>query len=185
MLEVRTFLTGPGVVGGGLNLTYWGGTTGGEAEAATDAMHTFWDDLNGALTNEVTFALDTVVNVVDPATGDVTGAIGPVTTFDPVQGTDGTHTLPLATQGLIHLRTGTYVAGREVRGRIFVPCFGEDMSEAGAPNAAAIGAMQTAINNLLGAIVGLKVFSRTHNVELAVISGQVSPKWAVLRSRRD
>ena len=185
MLEVRTFLTGTGVVGGGVNLTYWGGSSGSEAELAVLTMKNFWADIHGAVTNAVVFTMDTIVNEVDPATGDVIGAFGPVTTYDPIQGTDGTAPLPLATQGLIHLRTGAYVAGRELRGRIFVPCFGEDMNDGGAPNASATGAMQTAINNLLAATIGLKVYSRTHHVEQAVLSGQVSPKWAVLRSRRD
>jgi hypothetical protein len=185
MLEITTVLSGTGVVGGGVNRLYWGGTSGSDAEAAAFAVNEFWDALNGAMTNEVTFTIQNVANVIDPATGDILAAIGPITTYDAIQGTDGTHTLPLASQGLIHLHTGVYLGGREVRGRIFLPCFGEDQSEAGKPNAGALGTMQAAFDAMMEATIGLKVWSRTHGSEHAVIAGNVSTKWAVLRSRRD
>lgn len=185
MLEVRSILSGAGVTGGGVNLLYFDGSTGSDAEAAAFAVNEFWQAIKGALTNAVSIDIDTQVNHVDIATGEILDSVGPVTSYDTTQGTDGTHTLPLSTQGMIHFRTGLYTAGRELRGRIFVPCFGEDMNENGAPNGAATTALQAAGDALLAQTAVPLVWSRTHGVAQAISAAQASNKWAVLRSRRD
>lgn len=184
MLEVRTDITGSGVVGEAVWLSHWAGSDGGSAEAARSQVHDYLQALPGITSPNITYTISQEVQVVDEGTGDVTASIATVTSYDPTTGTAGGDQLPLATQGLVHLRTGVYVAGREVRGRIFVPGPVELVSSAGLPTSTYIDALQTAAELLLGG-VGFSVYSRTHHVRQAVSSVSVYPKWAVLRSRRD
>lgn len=184
MLEVRVDITGDDVVGEAVWLSHWAGEDGSSAEAARSQVNDYLELLPGYTSPGITYTISPEVLVIDPATGTITAALSTVTSFDAVTGTAGGDVLPLATQGLVHVRTGTYLAGREVRGRINVPGPTELLSTAGAPTAGYTGGIQTAANALLAG-VGFGVWSRAHGQFVQASSVSVWPKWAVLRSRRD
>jgi hypothetical protein len=96
--------------------------------------------------------------------------------------------MAFATQGLIRWRTGVFIAGRELRGRTFIPGATESRSANGRPDSTYITTAETAAQDLLdNAALGaaLVVYSVTHRQVELVQSRSVWGQWAVLRSRRD
>lgn len=164
--------------------THYAATAAGTPAQAVAALGTFWGAIDGLMDNEVNWTTLTDVETVDAATGQVTA----VTSVTPVTGTGAIagEALPIATQGLIRWRTGEYIAGREVRGRTFIPGLTETANDNGQLSAASATTIQTAITTLLAAAnFDLVVYSRAHAVEPLVDSGSVWSSFAVLRSRRD
>lgn len=164
---------------------HWGGDTAGEAAAAADAHEAFYNQLVNFLTAGLSILVQSEVEQVDPATGQIV-AVYPATTATAVCAGAG-EMLPWATQGLIRLRTGQFANGREIRGRVFVPGWLESSSTAGKPISAVLNAQNTAINAALtaGSAAGnLGVYSPTHRQFAQVTSTSSWSEWAVLRSRR-
>lgn len=162
-----------------------GGSTQGEADAGVDAIYDFWVDLQGLITAGLLSQVSPEVDVVDPATGLVTDTF---TTTSAGSTSTGNAPLPPATQGLIRLRTSTFVAGRRVLGHIFVPSLANDAQTIGEPSTAFLTGAQTAATDLATAMSGagdLVVYSRTHLQEATVTGTSVWNRFAVLRSRRD
>lgn len=185
MLRVTTVLTGAAGMPAYNNL-YFGGLTAGEAQAAADAARAFWDDFAATLVGTFTANVESDVASVNPATGQTVEVFN--TTTLPIAFTAAGDALPNATQGLIRLRTGDFVNGRELRGRIFIPRWPEAASAAGVPMAGSITLMDDAVNALIaaGSAAGdLAVYSTTHRQFSLVTSGNAWTEWAVLRSRRD
>lgn len=127
---------------------------------------------------------DPSVEIIDTTTGKPTGAAA-VTRANHV-GTQGGDALPWANQGLVQLRSGIYVNGREQRGRIFIPGTAEPDNSGGVPIAAyrtdillAAGLLMADVNS------GLGVYSRVHKIFTTVTLVNVWAKWAMLTSRRD
>lgn len=182
MYRIRTGMTGS--QGGQLLSTQFFNVIGGltAADAVAD-LHTFWTTVAGQIANDLTLQIEQEVAEVDIATGEVTGIV-PVSSAS-ISGGDTRNALSWATQGLLRLRTGTYVGGREVRGRVFIPAPTDGNNSNGQP---ATG-YQTAINAALATLLGsstseLMVYSRKHRDAVPVLSGTVWNQWAVLRSRR-
>lgn len=185
MLQVKLNWTGTGTVGGGVSLLNFAGSGGSLAEGAAFAAEAFLDSLVPHLTSFATVQIDPVVLQIDSTTGSIEAALT-VTSYDPHVGSAAGDPLPLATQGLISWRTGSYVGGREVRGRFFVPCMSEGDSTSGVMTSVAQGNLESAAAALLGATSGdLGVWSRTHLSLVNVTGYSVSTKFAILRSRRD
>ena len=116
-----------------------------------------------------------VVSVVSGDGGTVTGALS----NDP---------LPPATQALLQLHTGVFVAGREVRGRCFIPGLTEADNSTGVPGATLISDIQDAASDLQGAsgANGAWVVWSKRNAVWEPVSDMICwNKYAVLRSRRD
>lgn len=185
MIRIRSAWTeSPG--GPGVTTQYFGGSTSGEAVAAANAVRNFWFQLENILSDQYTVNVEDDVEQIDPVTGQIQQVFNAPTA--PVAFTSTQHPLPNATQGLIRLRTGQYVAGRELRGRLFLPGATEDRNTAGNVDAAFI----TLINgNWTFAYGGLPstnrpvVWSPTHGQLAGVTSATMWDEWAVLRSRRD
>lgn len=182
MWRVRTNITG-GPGGPELTTMFFdvvGGLTAADANAAVGA---FWDTVQDLVHNAYTMATESEVASVDIATGEITG-LTPVTAITK-PGTVSGQPLPPATQGLLRWRTGTFVAGREIRGRTFIPGPTEEHNLTGVPNSDYI----TVANNAAAALIAatgteLFVYSRTHRDSAPVVSGSCWNQWAVLRSRR-
>lgn len=184
MLRVTTAITG-GPGGSQWSTHYFGGSTSGEAVVAAQAVRNFWAELANVLRIGHTFNPVDDVDLVDPATGLITGVFP--TTTAVVNGTAADTALPWATQGLIRWRTGDYVNGREIRGRTFIPGFTEAAQVSGSPDATTITKINGAGDILLAAASGagdLVVYSPTHRVASEVTSRSAWSEWAVLRSRR-
>lgn len=141
----------------------------------------FWEVLDGQMFNAIDGRVLETVDVFESDTGATVG----VESWDgaDISPSSADNPLPYATQGLLQLRTGVYVGGREIRGRMFLPGFTEDNNTTGVPNSALMGVMSSA-----GALLenqGFYVYSPTQNVCEQITSATPWNKWAVLRSRRD
>lgn len=186
MLRVHGVITG--FAGGPFHIThFFGGTTEGEAAAATAATQAAWEWLEGYIHTALILNLDEEVALINPATGDQTEAFA--VTSDVVEFTNTNEPMSLATQGLIRWRTTTFAGGRRLRGRTFVPGVTEDSSVTGSPNAAYMGRLEGMGDILMDSATyphgGLVVYSRTHGLAAAVSTNSAWNEFAVLRSRRD
>lgn len=127
---------------------------------------------------------DGSLEIVESTDGQITG----VTSATPrsAQGTLAGDMLPPATQGLLQWRTGVFQAGREVRGKTFVPA----LTEAAALGGQVAATTQTGLQNLITAMIAatnaeLAIYSRKNGSIVPVNAGTVWNQFAVLRSRRD
>lgn len=157
--------------------------TAGTAQQAVTAAGTFWGAVDALIDSEVDWTTEP-----DVSTFSTAGVLEDVTSTTPVTGTGSSvgDALPLATQALIRLRTGNIVAGRELRGRIFVPALVEASNDNGNVLAASRTTLDTAIATLIGsANADLTIWSRTHTLTAAVQTGSTWTQFAQLRSRRD
>jgi hypothetical protein len=183
--RVRTVLTGVAGSPWYSNL-YCAGSTS-DASLEIDAIGEFWDAVSAVMHTSVTWRVEGIVANVNDATGsivstssnsDYTGA-----------GLDTGDLLPIATQGLLQMRTGIYVGGREIRGRLFVPGAVEDSSTAGKPGTVFRDTVQAAFDDKLstsGQLNGeLVIYSPTYGTSEQVTNASVWSDWAVLRSRRN
>ena len=186
LLRVRTVFTG--VTGSPwLSTLYFlpeaVDATQADADAAVVKAGDFWDALRPQISSLVSFLSEP--QVADLAlSGEQVGAFS--TTPVGATGQAAGDPLPYATQGLMRLFTPSFINGRQVRGRAFIPGGVEAASTAGVP----IGAYTTAANAAGTALLGgvgpqLAVWSRTYAAASAVASVSTWSQWAVLRSRRD
>jgi len=167
----------------------------GTAQATVNNVATFWGAVDALMDNAVTWVTEADVPTIDDVTGDITAV--ETTTPGSGVGADTGDALPYQTQALIHLLTGSFAFGRQIRGRIFVPglCEGSNTSGGTLLNTA-----QTTIQAAAAALVSgssspgpLRVFSPPKPLlvpprvgfSTVVTATQVPIKWSVLRSRRD
>lgn len=165
---------------------FFGGSTDLEAAAANAAASDFWNDLNGVQHAALDWVSEPEVFQIDPATGQTT-AVYPVAPQSG-GGSAAGEANPWATQGLIRWRTGQFVAGREVRGRTFLPATVEPQNTEGVPGTGFITIVNTAATAFLtaaGGGGGLVVYSRAHGQAADVSQFSTWNQWAQLRTRRD
>lgn len=180
----RVQLVSTGVAGSPYYTTFHFLASGGSAsQAATDAAG-FWAVVDGYMDSSLTWDLDTDVEVIDSATGNIVS----VQNVSPASGTGGAtgDMLPPSNQALVRWRTGQFVGGREIRGKTFLPAMSELNSAEGQPATAMI----TGIENAALALVSspnstLVVYSRKNAQAATVTVGSMWNQFAVLRSRRD
>jgi hypothetical protein len=182
LYRVRTVFTG--VQGSPWLNTLFFEETAGTAQQAADAAGAFWGAVDSRMATTVSWSTEAEVAIVNEATNQITS----LTTTTPVTGTGagGATQLPIETQGLVRLRTGTFVGGREVRGRFFIPGLTENDNDSGIPNAGITAVVNPAATTLTGGVNHvLMVFSRVHLVAHNVTSAAMWTSWAGLKSRRD
>lgn len=155
---------------------------GQTAQQAADAVAAFWNDLEGHMGDGLTWEVVTPVDVVNPVNGQITSQ--EAVTPDSGAGTISTNILPPSSQGLVQLRTGVFVGGRELRGRVFIPGATENDSSGRVPESTYTNDV-TAAANTLRTSASWVVWSRTHGQWQGVQSSVLAQYWAVLRSRRD
>lgn len=164
--------------------THYFNDTAGTAAQAVTAVGTFWGAIDAFMDSEVDWTTGTEVETVDPVTGNVT-AITSVTAATG-SGALAVESLPRAAQGLIRWRTGDYIAGREIRGRTFIPGLAESTNDNGDLSAATVAAFNAAASALIAdANSVLDIWSRKNAVARAVVTGSTWSQYAVMRSRRD
>jgi hypothetical protein len=161
-----------------------------------DAVDAFWTGCASIIDNAVTWEVGPEVPEIDETTGVLSGVTSVVAGTG--AGTAVSDALPPSTQGLVRLQTGDFVAGRRVRGRIFVPGVTEATnSSGGAPDAGALLAMGDAATALVAA-GGILVWARPFEgsagppvkparlgSKASITGTSVWGSWAVMRSRRD
>ena len=162
----------------------------GTAQQAATAVGTFWGAIDNFLPSGLAWDVENEVVFVDEASGNPTGLVG--VTGPTGTGTIGSEILPTATQVLIRWRTGTYLAGREVRGRTFIPGTTETDAVGGNPSAA----MQLAFDAAGAALIAdansaLVIWHRPGpggsppGSAFVVATATTWNRFAVLRTRRD
>lgn len=184
MLRVRGLWTG---VAGSPYYTnlYFAGASQQEAQDAATGMQAAINAFRNSLSDDIIFAVQPEVAVIDPASGNTTAVLtvsGGVT-----QGSQEGGLLPRATQMLVRLATPSYFAGRNVRGHSFVPGFTVQANGAdGRPVASYRESVRAGYATLVGGSTpALVVYSRKNGNFAQVTGVAVSDEWAVLRSRRD
>ena len=186
MLRISTTFTGsiPGLPY--FSQHYFGGDTGGEADAANAAIVAFWTAAEDAFTSSLTWTVSTEAEFVDEVTGQVTGV--ETTAGGTGIGDAAGQILSPASQGLIRWRTGVFVGGKEIRGRTFIPGPTEDINEIGVPSSGYFPVTNGAAAGLISgssAAGNFGIWSRTHGQFAVAVTGSTWNQWAVLRSRRD
>lgn len=165
---------------------HFGGSSSGEAGTAANAVRNFWFQLENQLGGDLTVNVLDDVPLINVTTGQIEAMFNAPTA--PVAFTSTEQPLPWTTQALFRLRTGVFVNGRELRGKVFIPGNTENRSLDGVPD----NAWQTLLNGnwtfAFGGLAGsnaVQVWSPTHGVADNVQSATVWEQWASLRSRRD
>lgn len=158
----------------------------GEANAYALAVEAFLEDIAHLVHESLEVRIEPVQTIFDDSTGQPTGAETASVATSPTM--TGTGTLKsAATQGLLQLRTGVYAAGREIRGRLFIPAPTEALGDA-MPDPSYVADLTTAGNNLISAMTSTTawvVYSRARAQSADVTSTSGWNQYAVLRSRRD
>lgn len=165
--------------GGGGTSALWfdtiTGTTGNVVSIGNwlDAWETVASDL-------FTARLRSVADIFEDTTGQKVGEEAP----NGIASRSGTVVgppVPNQAQVVVRLRTGSFINGRRLQGRIFVP----GMSSL---SITANGEIDTSTQSTIGGsfpMANQRVFSPTHLTSDAVNNGSVDAEWKVLRRRRD
>lgn len=182
--RVRTVFTG--VAGTPAYSNFYFDDDGTAAGVYQSAVLDFWNALNGAFAPGVTWTMVNPIPIIESTTGQVVSVV----TGDGGTGTESSshEPLPFATSGLLQLHSGVFVAGREVRGRCFIPYPHEQDQTTGKPGSDYINAVQDAADTLLGSSGSngaWAIWSRANARFELVTSTAVWSNWAVMRSRRD
>lgn len=183
--RVRTVMTG--VAGTpwytNMHFTYVGGTT----QAAIDAVRDFWTTLAPSIDNGVSAQVEGDCALIDDTTGHITGIDSATARIVP--GTSVANALPPATQGLINVFTSSFIGGRQLRGKVFIPGLVTTVSDsAGGPTAALKTAMLGVGNTLVSASSApgpWRVLSKRYLTSAVVTSVSTPSKFGSMRSRRD
>lgn len=181
MLRVTTLWTA-GNGGPYYTNMYFGGEEQAEAETAADATGLFFSTIGDRIAATTDGTVLPEVDIVSEATGQTTGTL--ITTPTAILTTGTGAFLPFATQGLVRVRTGEFINGRELRGRIFLPSVTDANMTGGKPSASYI----TDVNDAAAALIAATqfgVYSRVHNTFRNANSASMWSDFAVLRSRRD
>lgn len=184
MLRVVTVLTGkPGSPW--YSTLYFDGDGSTDAQAAVDGVNTLWNELSSIMVVGITCTIEPFVADVNPATGDVVG--GYITTPPAPQESDSSgNMLPSAAQVQVNFVTGQYVAGKAIRGKMYIPGLPASYSDTqGRVDPSVPATMVLAYASLLATGPDLLVWSRKNGSTYPVQNITTSPKFAALRTRRD
>lgn len=186
LTRVTTRFVGSPATGGGINRLYFEDSL--SPAAAAGAVVDFWEACAAVQVNTLQMIVDGTMEIVDVTTGQITGLA--TTDTVTVTGANAQDPLPKASQGLLRLRTGEFIEGRERRGRIFIPGLLEANNDAGQVSTSLRNALNTA-GEILTATDFFCVYSRPKpdvpgsGAFSLVASVDCWSQWAVLRSRRD
>lgn len=178
----------------GLFTAYFVGSTPATTAEATEAaarVRACWEHIKGSIPATVSIVYSGACDVLDPATGTLTGGLTgtlPVTTV----GTQTALELPLGTMGLLQHNTSSIIAGRRVKGRSFMGPFTEaENGSDGRPSptqqvdiAAAGALLGTTITTPIAHVVWHRPKSGSGGASVAVVGYSASGLWSFLRSRR-
>lgn len=149
-------------------------------EQADDVL-AFWDGLQSHIQQDLSYTIDTVIDVVDPVTGNTTGVESVTSTLN--AGLSASDPLPLGTQAYGITNTGVWQGSRQMRGRVYVPGCTETDSVQGGIESTFVDAILNGITGLsVGA--GLCVYSPTYSVWHPIISTSRPTGWARLTTRK-
>jgi hypothetical protein len=182
--RIRTLFTGVAGSPAYSNLFFDASTV--DAGTYQTAVLEAWDSNSSVFQSALTITMVNPIPIINVATGQVVDvAVGD---GGDTQGTDSNDALPPTNCALVRMHTGIFVAGREIRGRCFVPYFTEANSTGGKPTSAFVAGWNTVFNNLQGtsgANGAMVVYSRAHARAEYITSFDTWTQWGSVRSRRD
>jgi len=195
ILRTSAIISGTALPGGGLSTLYWlPGSAGGSTADATDCLarfRTVFDGLKSHVSTGITWSFDQTVLAIEATTGVL------VTTFTgaaalSVTGTAAGDGLPRQTQGLIRWGTATVIAGRRLRGRLYVPAPPEaDNDATGVPSSTYKNDVTTAAATIFiagatssEACIWHRPVGGGGGSNGDITSATTSATWSVLVSRR-
>lgn len=183
--RIRSIWTGVAGTPWYTNLYFDG--SGGNEQAQIDLVEDMWDTLKAEFDTRLDITVEGDVTQIDSATGLATGVTAAAQRV--IGATGASNVLPQANQGLVHLFTGVYTGGRQLRGRLFLPgLMLVSAASTGAVDATKRTLWQTTVTTLVtasNAVGNLQVYSPTHHVTADVLTVSASSVFAVMRSRRD
>lgn len=160
---------------------------GGAGQGCVDAVRDWWTAWAASMDNNNSVLVEGDTALLDDVTGNITGidSVLPRT----VALTGATQALPQANQLVMNLFTSTFIGGRQLRGRIFIPGM---LSSAADTQGLVTGAIRTAVVTHGTALITntsgpgpLRIWSRKNGTS-SVVNAVSSPTiFGVLRSRRD
>lgn len=180
MLRVRTVFTGVAGAPYYSNLYF---AANGLASDAHAAVVDLWAGFDNIMVNSCSYTVQGEVAVMDNQTGDIVDleSVAPATG----QGASSQEMLPPANQVLVQWRTGQFVAGREIRGRTFIPAIDQFSNNGGQVLPTVISGIAPVIATYLLSSAVPSVWSKKNGVAIPIAGGTVWPQFAQLRSRRD
>lgn len=157
------------------------------AQAHVDLVRDFWTALAASLDNSVTWTIEGDCAVVDDITGQITGIDSVIART--VVGGSSTSALPPAVNAILNTFTGTFVGGRQLRGKIWLPGWVNSVSDSlGAPTTSLKTLLITQGQNLItnsSSPGPLRVWSKKNGTSAVVNSVGTPSKFGSMRSRRD
>jgi hypothetical protein len=182
--------------GGGVALvtTYWDSTGAAPAAMATEILarvRAAFLALGTTLASGSGVAYNTVLDEINEVTGDLvnqqSGTAPGATTFS-----GAGNRMPPEIQAVAQFLTGTFIAGRRLRGRLYIPGLTVGSGTvSGAPTGAlvtAVNAFNAALGTTIITALNQRVWHRPVNgaggLSAVVTSRAAAPTFAVLRSRR-
>jgi len=165
---------------------YFTWVSGTEATALAE-VGDFWTEVLNGIGTAVSGVVEGDIPVIDDATGNI--QFMESTADESLNFTGSGNVLPPANQGLINALTDTFLNGRRLRGKVFVPGLVSSAANADGTVATIYRTLfATMGTNLIAATSSpgpWRIYSPTHGTS-AVVSSVSSPaSFAVMRSRRD
>jgi hypothetical protein len=195
--RVRTIFSGP-AGSPWLGTAYFDSPPLSIHQDMVNAVGAFWGSVDQWMANVVSWSTEVEVVELDEVTGDATAVESTV----PVTGTGGQtgEIAPTLLQGLARWRTGSFVDGREVRGRWFIPGLGESQLASGV----LAGTTVTSVNAAMATYIATPgvapvIWQRPRIADPTavppvdarvgsqhpIISGSATNRFSPLRTRRD
>ena len=174
---------------------YWDGTGATDVALVTEAharVRAAFNALTARLASGSSFIIDQPLgDFVEETNGEIQSQAAPSALPGGLTFTQSAEILPYQTQALVRYQTGTFLNGRRITGRTFIPGWTEINNVIGTPSATditALGAFNTALGTTIVTSMSQRVWHRpvngTGGLSAPVLSRTVSPEWSVLRSRR-
>jgi hypothetical protein len=173
---------------------YWDSAGATPAALATEAharVRAFWNNLAPAVGASSTLTIFPEVDEIEETNGAIVGqtvgTLPPAVTFSAAG-----DFLPYQTQALLRLTTGTFIDGRRLRGRQYLPGWTELSNTSGGVPAGSSVANITSAAALLGTTIVTPMNQRVWHrpkagspgLSAIVVARQAGVNWAVLKSRR-
>lgn len=174
-----------------LSTHYFQNLADGEAQNCADLVSAFWDDLKTVVDSGNTSLVSNVVQVVQETTGNIIEESIVITAG--VTGTNSGTEEWTAKQGVLGFRTTTFIDGKRLYGRTYIPGVPGSAGEQ-VPTTGYRTVLTTAGNNLVAdsGTNGTPLCAVRRPKEDPFVPGAIAPitsckpslQWGVLRSRR-
>jgi len=194
-LRTRATIQDAGIGPAALLTYYWDSAGGTGAALTTEAIarvRAFWNSAAALIHSTASITFNLTSDEIEETTGAIVnqyvGAAPAAVTF-----TGGGDALPLATQSLMRLSSATFVNGRRVVGRQFLPYPTETANlNGGIPSTPAYVTPMTTAAALLGTTIVTPMTQRIWHrpgpsgagLSVPVTSRSIAGSWATLKSRR-